>query len=105
MTKKVNQAGAGATQTATDATTNVGKIGTDAVKNVKNTTDSAVGNLADTATNTGKAIGNRDIKGVGAGIAKGSRTQLSFELRAISLMTYDRYWQDCVRRGSRSWRK
>lgn len=71
MTKRVNRAGAGVTQTASDAATNVGNLTNDTVGNVKNTADSAVGDLSSTVTNTGTAIGKKDIKGVGAGIAKG----------------------------------
>lgn len=71
VTKKINQAGAGATQTSNDATTNVGKLTNDTVQNIKRTTDSAVGDVATTVTDTGKAIGKRDVRGVGKGVARG----------------------------------
>lgn len=71
MTKRVNRAGAGATKTIGDATNNVGNLANNTVGNVKNTADSAVGDLSSTVTNTGKAAGKGNIKGVGAGLAKG----------------------------------
>jgi len=70
-TKKINQAGAGATQTSNDATTNVGKLTNDTVQNIKRTTDSAVGDVATTVKDTGNAIGKRDVRGVGKGVARG----------------------------------
>lgn len=71
VTKKINQAGTGTTQTANDATTNVGKLTNDTVQNIKRTTDSAVRDVATTVTDTGKAIGKRDVRGVGNGVARG----------------------------------
>lgn len=49
----------------------MGKLKNDTVQNIKRTTDSAVGDVANTVTDTGKAIRKRDVRGVGKGVARG----------------------------------
>lgn len=92
-TKKINQAGTGTTQTANDATTNVGKLTNDTVQNIKRTTDSAVGDVATTVKDTGNAIGKRDVRGVGKGVARGETfPRLPFLFLFFLILLLSRNW-------------